>query len=385
MINPTWQQVFVRLDLAGSADQRVGSLISSGNAARGRAVINSTAATTSTLTLNTLGSGSFEGVIGASGPCASPGAINLIKEGGGAQIFKQGQIFVWNNNVPGTNMVNANVTVNAGAIGFSGIDVLGSAYAVTISANGALIAPDKATLDALRADNRFTVDTVAALGLYDNWDLSAADPNRMFYYSGGVTLTSDNTAALPNGLILAAGDMRVGVDGAAGDAVFGPVDKPLILNGTSIKNSNNDPVLSANRTMTLNAGGVAFTAGWNKTLTVLSKLTGGGALTSAIVDVHRSATLAVGHDNAFGGAASTTRLSAGIDNSTLGQQARIEIPAGVDVAVRQFAINGVSKSAGSWGATGSNADNVNDAIFTGAGILTVLETGPAYGTLLQVR
>jgi len=536
VFNPNWNLAFCRLDLAGTAAQRVGSLVSGGNAARGRAVINSVAATTSTLTINKVGGSSFfDGVIGESGPCPSPGAINLIKAGGGAQIFRKGSVFTWNNGVTGTNMVNANVTVNNGAVGFSGTDMLGGAYAVTVGADGALIAPDKATLDALLADGRFTLDPASPVGLYDTWDLTAADPARMFYYSGSATLTADNTAALPNGLILAGGDVRIGIDGAAGDAVFGPVGAPLILNGTSIKNNDNNPILSAARIITVNAGGVAFTAGWSKQLLVQSQLTGaggvnvnydsgyvvlgnsandysgsttigtqwagvfgttgrlklgaseviphgagkgdlvlnsgatlemngysetvnalhstaanalitntaltpsvltvgansatgsysgsisgtlslvktgsgtqtlrapctytgttvveggtlalagGGSLASTFVAVHRDAVLSLASAGALGGGASQTRLFAGVNKSSQGQQAQIDIPSGVNVTTFYFAINGVFKPAGTWGATGSGAEFIDDAIFTGGGILTVAETGPASGTLMLLR
>jgi fibronectin-binding autotransporter adhesin len=536
VFNPNWNLAFCRLDLAGTAAQRVGSLVSAGNAARGRAVINSVAATTSTLTINKVGGSSvFEGVIGASGPCLSAGAVNLVKEGGGAQIFRKGSVFTWNNNLTGTNAVNANVAVNGGAVGFSGTDMLGGAYAVTVGAGGALLAPSKATLDALRADPRFTIDAASAVGLYDTWDLTAADPARMFYYSGNATLTTDNTAALPNGLILAGGNVQIGIDGAGGDAVFGPAGAPLILNGTSIKNNDNNPVLSAARIITVNAGGVAFTAGWSKELLVQSQLTGAGGvnincdsgfvvlsnagndyagdttiatqwagyfgatgrlklgaseviphgagkgdlvlnsgatlemngfsetvnalnssaanalitnssqtpsvltvgansatgsysgsisgaitlvktgagvqrltascahsgktvaaagtlaleagctLASEIVEVHRDARLTLAAAGVFGGAASTTRLFAGVNKSSQGQQAQIEIPSGVNVTTFYFAIDGVFKPAGTWGATGSGADFEDDSIFSGGGILTVLATGPASGTVIMLR
>ena len=533
---PNWNLAFSRMDVAGTANQRVGSLISAGNAERGRAVINSTASTTNSLTINTIGgSAIFEGVIGESGPCLSPGTIELVKEGGGAQIFRKGAVWIWNTGATGTNVVNADVTVNNGAIGFSGTDMLSADKAVDVGPSGALIAPDKATLDTLLADPRFTVDASSPLGLYDTWDLAASDPTRMFYYSGGAILSTDNTAALPNGLILAGGTIQIGVDGAAGDATLGPVDQPLIVNGTTLKNRDNNPVLSSSRTITVNSGGVALTAGWSKELHVASKLSGTGGvnincdsgtvilsntandyagdttlatkwagsfgnasrlrlgaseviphgpgkgdlillanatldmagfdetvnalvseevsariinssvnpsvltvgansatgsysgtvggdislvkigagrqtltapcsytgdtvvdagtlaldagctLASEMVIVHRDATLRIADGDVFNGTNSVTRLFAGMNASTLGDQAGIEIAAGVDVTVLHFAIDGVFKPAGTWGASGSGAQFIDDEIFTGAGILTVLETGPARGTVLLVR
>ncbi len=539
--NLDWRnhQIFCRLDLAGTTAQQVGELSSMGiSTNQCRAVVNSVAGTTTTLTLNTHAGATFEGLIGASGACVSPGAINLVKEGGGAQIFVKGNEFKWNDDSPGTNAVHANVTVNNGAIGFSGTDMLSDSHSVTINAAGALIAPDTGTLNALRADSRITLDPASPIGLYGTWDISAVDPARMFYFYGdnsNTRLTEDYSNVLTNGLILADVNLLVERDGTAGDSVFGPTSAPLIINGASIKNFNNAPVLSADRVITVNQGGAGFTAGWNLGLQVLSQLTGNGsvnincdngavvlgnsandysgdtiiatkwsgasgstatlklgaseviphgagkgsfvlnsgatldlngfnetvnALSAADADalitnsvamlatltvgaddtdgsyngvigglvqvvksgsgrqslagacasmadtivengtlaltesctvaskdvkVKRDATLELVSTDVFGGTATCTRLYAGIDKSTQGDQAKIDIQAGVDVTVLHFAIDGVFKTAGTWGATGSGADNIDDTVFSGGGLLTVLETGPASGTMITVR
>jgi len=539
--NLDWRhhQIFCRLDLAGTSSQRVGELNSMGvSTNQCRAVVNSVAETTTTLTLNTHAGATFEGLIGASGMCVSPGAINLVKEGGGAQIFVKGNEFKWIDDSPGTNAVNADVTVNNGAIGFSGTDMLSDGHTLTINADGALIAPDPGTLNSLRADSRITLNPASPVGLYGSWDISAVDPNRMFYFYGdnsNTRLTEDYSNVLTNGLILADVNLMVERDGTAGDSVFGPTSAPLILNGASIKNFNNAPVLSADRTITVNQGGAGFTAGWNQSLQVLSKLTGSGSVNincdsgavvmgntandysgdttiatkwsgasgntatlklgaseviphgagkgalvlnsgatldlngfnetvnalsavdaetlitnsvavlatltvraddtdgsyngaigglvkvvksgsgrqsfagacasmaetviengtlaleasctvaSKSVVVKRDATLELSGADVFGGIASSARLYAGVDKSTQGDQAQIDIPTGVNVTVLHFAIDGVFKTAGTWGATGSGADNVDDTIFTGGGLLTALETGPASGTMITVR
>jgi autotransporter-associated beta strand protein len=493
-------------------------------------VINSTAGTVSTLTLNTTaGTVVYEGVIGASGPCPSAGGLSVVKEGGGAQIFKKGALWYWNTGLPGTNFINADISVNAGAIGFSGTDVLGPTNRITVSAGGALIATNKAVLAALMADPRVTLDPASGVGVYDGWDVTAADPTRPFYYSGTVTNSTDNTATFPNGLSFASGLIHINLEGAAGDATFGPVSAPLYLNGTTLKNFNTSPILAAARTITINAGGAAFTAGWVKNLTVLSKLTGAGAfnvncdsgfvvlsnagndyagdttvatlwagssgttgklklgaseviphgagkgslvlnagatldlngfnetvnglssaaatalvtnsslnaatltvganaatssyagrlggavslvktgagtvtlaaycghtgttvaeagtlslgaactLTNSTVEVKGGATLAFADGDAFGGAGSATELLADA-------QARLAIPAGVEVTVFHFAIGGQFKKAGVWGPSGSGADFVNDALFaTEGGTLRVLETGPQRGTFLRLK
>ena len=282
--DPTWEpagtaRIFSRLDLMGN-NQRMGRIYTrtGDHLDHCRAVINSVAATTSTLTLSPSGGQTayYEGVIGASGPCTSAGAINVVKAGDGVQIFRKGTPWNWIDSTPGTNIINADVAVNAGAVGFSGTDMLAEGRTVTVGAGGALIAPDKATLEALTNDVRFVFASSSAVGLYDTWDVTAADPNRLFYYSGNVILTADNTTALPNGVAFSGGTVQLSLDGVLADTLLGPTTAPVYLNGTTILNNNNNPILSASRTLTINAGGVAFTAGWSKNLTIHSKFTGVG-------------------------------------------------------------------------------------------------------------
>jgi autotransporter-associated beta strand protein len=276
----TANRMFCRLDLAGTQQRSGGLSTRTGDHPdHCRAVVNSSAGTVSTLTIKTAGGTSvFEGTVGASGPCPSAGAVRLVKEGGGAQLFKKGSLWYWMDAKPGTNFVNADIVVNAGAVGFSGTDVLSPTNTITVGAAGALLATNKAVLTALMADPRVTLDPAAAVGLYDVWDVTAADPARLFYYSGNAAPTADNTAALPNGVAFAGGVINISRDGALGDSIFGPVTAPVYLNGTTLKNNSNNPILAAGRTITINPGGAAFTAGWNYNLTVLSALTGAGGL-----------------------------------------------------------------------------------------------------------
>jgi autotransporter-associated beta strand protein len=390
---------------------------------------------------------------------------------------------------------------------------------------------------ALTNDVRFILSPVSAVGLYDTWDLTAVDPSRVFFYSGSVTITANNTATLPGGVAFGLGLINIGnlttLDGALGDTAFGPPTAPLYLSGTTIKNNDNNPIFSALRTITLNAGGAAFTAGWGKNLTVLSKLTSVGGfnvncdsgyviLSNSLNDYSGDTTIAtlwngyygttarlklgasevlphgagkgnlilnsgatlemngfsetinglssiaanaivtnasvnpvvltVGANNAtssyagkiigaigfvktgtgtvtlaapcaypgattvsagtlaldsactlastnvlvcrgaslslvaagvFGGAGSKTELLVGEAGVTLGSQGKVVIPTGIEVSVFYFGINGLFKNAGTWGASGSGAQFIDDAIFTGGGILRVLETGPQRGTVIR--
>ncbi len=408
--NPTWDsganRVFCRLDLTGT-DQRTGGLSTrtGDHLDHCRAVVNSTAATTSTLTINTVGgTTSFQGVIGASGPCVSAGAVNVVKQGNGAQIFKKGANWVWINGTAGANLINANVTVNEGAIGFSEPALLDAAKTVAVGPNGALLAPDKTTLAALTNDVRFTLAPASAVGLYDTWDVTAADPSRLFYYSGNAAPATDNTAALPNGVAFAGGVINITRDGALGDTVFGPVSAPVYLNGTTLKNNNNDPILAAGRTITINRGGAALTAGWNKSLTVLSRLTGSGALyinydsgwvvlSNSGNDYVGGTTVAVSWAGASGTAAARLRLGASevLPHGASKGDLTLNANATFDLNGFNETVNGLSSGAASALVTNSSvaasvltvgADD-DDSLFIGrtGGVLSLVKTGTGTLTL----
>ncbi len=56
--------------------------------------------------------------------------------------------------------------------------------------------------------------------------------------------------------------------------------------------------------------------------------------------------------------------------------AKVKIKAGVTNTVDKLYLNGEQQAAGTWGATGSGADNVNDTFFNGGGILNVASGSP---------
>jgi hypothetical protein len=74
-----------------------------------------------------------------------------------------------------------------------------------------------------------------------------------------------------------------------------------------------------------------------------------------------------------------------MDKESATQPAKINIPEGINITVRNFAIDGYFRQAGVWGSTESGADKINDEVFTGLGTLTVLETGPAQATIIILR
>ncbi len=107
-------------------------------------------------------------------------------------------------------------------------------------------------------------------------------------------------------------------------------------------------------------------------------------LRSASVAVQRGAALSLAAAGVFGGSGSRTRLFVGKEDVTQGPQGKIAIPAGVEVSVLHFAVNGLYRKAGAWGATGSGAAFVDDAVFTGGGVLRVLATGPKRGMTVKL-
>ena len=107
-------------------------------------------------------------------------------------------------------------------------------------------------------------------------------------------------------------------------------------------------------------------------------------LRSKTVSVRRGASLSLAAADVFGGAGSQTKLFVGKEVGRLGAQGRIIIPAGVEVNVLLFAVDGWFKKAGTWGATGSGATFVDDSVFAGQGILRVSETGRNHGTVVAI-
>jgi len=116
---------------------------------------------------------------------------------------------------------------------------------------------------------------------------------------------------------------------------------------------------------------------------VASEITGSGSLTK-----EGTGRLMLTVSNSFSGlttvsngtlhAAVTNSLGTGDLNIISG--ATVEVPAGVMVAVAALSFDGVVQSPGTYGATGSGANIINDTYFLGTGIVNVLG-----GTVLPLR
>jgi fibronectin-binding autotransporter adhesin len=80
--------------------------------------------------------------------------------------------------------------------------------------------------------------------------------------------------------IVKGGRLRVGDDNALGAVpTSGPVADQLTLDGGILMNNDAAVVIAANRGVTLGAAGGGFQAGWGKSVTIDSKITGAGGLT----------------------------------------------------------------------------------------------------------
>lgn len=112
---------------------------------------------------------------------------------------------------------------------------------------------------------------------------------------------------------------------------------------------------------------------------IASEITGSGSLTKEgtgklLLTVSNSYSGLTTVSNGTLQAAVTNSLGSGDLNITTG--GKVEVPAGVIVAVNSLKYNGGAlEAAGTYGATGSGADNINDTYFAGTGKVNVLTGG----------
>jgi len=127
----------------------------------------------------------------------------------------------------------------------------------------------------------------------------------------------------------------------------------LIKNNGGTLNFTNIVPMTTTGSVTINAG----------TLTLGDYSGGFGAVTSFRVN---GGTLELRNTNVLSAAATLRAL----------EGAKIKIKTGITNTVNRLFLNGEQQTAGTWGATGSGADNVNDAFFNGGGILNVASGSP---------
>jgi fibronectin-binding autotransporter adhesin len=207
--------------------------------------------------------------------------------------------------------------------------------------------------------------------------------------SGVQVLAGANT--FTGGVLLVAGTLSVSQDvnlGAPGASVNFQ-GGTLRVTGAGLNNLNNHPVIWT-------GGGVFDVADPANELTISSTLGGAGALTKI-----GAGALALGAVNNYSGATTvnggTLRVKTGaaLNSASLsvnsggtlaldagcflnflavlnvGGTGRVALASGYSGLIGAFKVNGIDQAAGSWGATGSGAAHINDAIFSGSGTITV--------------
>jgi autotransporter-associated beta strand protein len=204
------------------------------------------------------------------------------------------------------------------------------------------------------------------------------------------TLRLDITNALPESTLL-----KLGVD-------YGP-------NGTLSLNGNNQTVsrLLSNTsvagtrtvtsptaaTLTLNqnvnstynglfAGAVSLVKNGTATIIVTnatSTTTGDLIVNTGAVVIAQSASFSALANATVNGGVLELRTSTGLADATtlrIADGAQVKINAGLMETVNRLFLNGVQQVSGTWGATGSGATHIDDAHFTGTGLLNV-QSSPA--------
>jgi len=124
------------------------------------------------------------------------------------------------------------------------------------------------------------------------------------------------------------------------------------------------------------------------TLTGTNTTSGAVTVLGGTLTVGAAGTLGTGTNVAVEAGTLALQTSGGIaDDATVriadGGGAKVELAAGVNETVAHLCFGEKSKPAGTYGATGSGADFVNDEHFSGSGVLTVMRGSG--GTLIQVR
>lgn len=150
-------------------------------------------------------------------------------------------------------------------------------------------------------------------------------------YSGAIagagTLTKTGSGALQlsgassytGATTVTAGSLRIASDSSLGAAPDTLVANHLVLNGGQLMNLDSDPVIAATRGIELAAAGGNLRAGWSKSLTVESVISGSGGLTI----VSNSGTVILSGENTYGGATSVQsalKLEGGDNRLPVGTQ-----------------------------------------------------------------
>ncbi|MDB4265453.1 autotransporter-associated beta strand repeat-containing protein [bacterium] len=333
----------------------------------------------------------LEYVFAGTGGLSGPGT--LLKSGDGILRIQN----------TGTNDYSGGTLIQEGLIIASGVDVLPSSGTLSIGSTGgsaefamngfdqsigSLAGPAGTTGRLVNRSATPTVLTITNGGVYPNQignlDLPATDDDNNFSLvkTGEGTLNLDGATNSFNGpTTITGGGVRINTDGALGSAPVAPVADAIVLDGGFLQAHlvGASFELNSNRSITLGAAGGEIrtttpSGAWN--VTYNGVISGPGSLTKSFAQ-----TLNLGGVNTYEGDTIITSGFLGVNGSALpdGGALRIEggrvRPTGTEVVDSLF-FGDIAQAPGTWGATDSGADNIDDTRFVGTAGVVSVTTGP---------
>lgn len=341
---------------------------------------------------------------------------------------------------PGTSPTITSVVLNDAAIGGSGSLSLDSAggnvYTNTFTVASATSYGSALSLPLTVTDGNsltaagnilLTVNSptlYAWAGGYANWsDFNWLPNNLSSPFLAGPTTGAGVRAVITNGQVVE--DITGGVNGVgvievaetgtlilgnSGTAKFGVFNNLLFTGGTvdtvaGSYHAYGSAILStvvasgSPNSAIYNSGGAwfnlenpasTFTVSNGATLTVYAPLRGAIGIPDTAYFASKlikagGGTLTLSGANTFGGgvqvAAGTLQLDAiealpANNTLTIASGAQVNLNYGGTISVATLVLNGVTNGPGTYGATGSGADHINDTYFAGTGVITVSGAGP---------
>lgn len=202
--------------------------------------------------------------------------------------------------------------------------------------------------------------------------------NIMFDVADGPDAVDLNlSATFNNGLITKDGAGTLAITGSHGGSY------PIVVNDGSLEVGAASTLAGGLFTQTITNDGV-FRFNSSGAQTISGVISGSGS-----VEKDNSGTLTLSAANSYSGdttvSAGTLSLGDGTNNSNLADGSDLSVGIGAVVnlnylgtdTIDELILGGSAKAAGTWGASGSGATNIDDAYFTGAGTVTVTTGGAA--------
>jgi fibronectin-binding autotransporter adhesin len=128
------------------------------------------------------------------------------------------------------------------------------------------------------ADN-LTINNTGSGGITLSGVISGGAGFNLTKIGSGLLILGNGANTYAGKTILRAGDTRIASANSFGPTPAGYVADQITLDGGSLVNNNNEPVITVNQGITLGASGGLILAGWTKPITINSVITGFGGLT----------------------------------------------------------------------------------------------------------